>query len=1056
MKQTIIPVASPIDPYDIIRIDEKKDLAMVRKQLELCQLLSNFGDKEILFSGVVTKITYVLAKKKRSERLFIVSDLALYIFKKNKLTMFQRRLPLEEISKLHTPSDSKKHLLVRAPAEYDLYIVSDQTDTITTVIKNMFEEVDRDSLVEKVSDTKDRFDRHAILNKTEEYRKKMHALEQYDAVMNLLRSALTQKQPDKLKVYLEYANRCRPDPNLESNRYKSFQNIKSLAESMLKEIKIQDLLQEKLQAAIDSEDIAEINKWYGKIMSLTKLFDSLKYYRDKVAVPRINEIQNKKIVLQRMRTLIERRMKSLAQVLEGGKEEVAEWELFDAFDYALRAGFIEEVEHNKLLYNRELHKLHLRQRLREVEEGHDADSLVLILEEAKQLGIYDYLEPVQETKQTENVRLFPRTEFQEQERQMRKYIEHKLVINQIKSAIDRAKSANDHSSLKNELTEMVRQYPWVSSNEVYQYAATSVVPDLEKFELDIKKLATCLKKVEAAVQNSEVTDADVKQLTKYIENVKCKIGTSTSTKQEHVDANRKGEKKLLLTDADTRLMQKSIQTLFHIQELIKNKLQKKSRSHRQKLQAALADRNWTELQVLLSAKALDSYMTVNKQLEQLVREANHIIEVRNNLRNITDNRDKHTYKDVEFIKTNIEDAERFELFEDGNQEDMLTNMLSSLQEEADAYQNLRDAIETNDQRFIDMCIEIADKFPNLCESVQHAKQEMQIRREQENVVGGQLRRAIKSNHVSNIRKQILAAKGYPSLMPTVEKAKRVLDELVGGVDGSQSMEVQVRRLANDPDALAEYISRNEDFMPLKILKMAKSELNRMRGFVASADDVTQGLQSSIDSVDKQELQRAIEAANKYLQSQQTQTTEVFTIKNLLKEAQKKLGRIEYQENIGLVKELHEQFYKIADEDTDNVGFNLSTSTYATQQNGESGTSRSSTEAPVTVSKPKPREKPTHHLLEKLRLHVNKLRSVCSNINIVDEDMGKYLVDMHNPFGQNVVRVLTDILAEGLKSSGWFSSKKSPWDVFVGLQDETLRNYVQTFQSEDCKCFYVLY
>jgi hypothetical protein len=1038
----MIAVTAPIDPYDIIRIDEKKDLAMVRKQLELCQLLSNFGDKELLFSAVVTKITYVMSKKKRSERLMIITDLAIYIFKKSKLNMFQRRLPLDEISKLVVPIDTHKHLLIRAPAEYDLYIVSDQTDIIMSVIKSMFEEVDRDSLIEKSSENKEKFDRHAILSKTEDYRKKIADLEKYDAVMNLLRLALTQKQTDKLKVYLEYANRCPPDPNLESTRYKSFQNMKSLAETMLQEIKIQDLLQEKLQTAIDSEDIAEINRWYHKITSLPKLFDSLRYFVEKVANPRINEITNKKIVLQRMRTLIERRVASLASVLDGGDEEVAEYELIDAFDYALRAGFIEEVEQNKLFYNRELQKLHLRQRLKEVEEGHDADSLVVILEEAKQLSIYDRIEQEPESKQKENVKLISKTEFQEQEQQMRKYIEHKLVINQIASAIDRAKSANDHSSLKTELSEMVRLYPWVGSNEVYQHASTVVVPDLEKFELDIKKLSTCLKKVDQAVQNQEVTDSDVKQLTKYIENVKCKIGTSTSTKQEHVEANRKGDKRMLLSESDARLMQKAQQTLSTIQDLIKNKLQKKSRAHRQKLQAALAERNWSELDTLLAHQALESYMSVNKQLEQLVTEANHVIQVKHNLKKISDNKDKHTYKDVEFIRVNMEDAERFELFESQEQEQVLNDMLTGLQEEADAYQNLRDAIETNDQRFIDMCIEAAERFPNLRDGLQHAKQEMQIRREQENVVAGQLRRAMKSNHAVNIRKQILAAKGYPSLTPTVEKAKRILDDLIGGVDGSQSMESQVKRLLNDSDGLAEFIAKNEDFMPHKVLKMAKSELNRMRGFVASADDVTQNLQSSIDAGDKQELQRSIEAAHKYLRSQQVQSTDVFTIKNLLKEAQKKLDKIEYQENIGLVKEIHEQFYKIADTDTDSR-FDLSTSQYSQRENTRSG---SITE--TSSQKPKPREKPTHPLLEKLRLHVNKLRSVCSNVNTVDEDMGKYVVDMHNPFGQTVVRILTDILAQGLKTSGWFSTKKSPWEVFVGLQDETLRNYVQTFQSED--------
>jgi hypothetical protein len=45
-----------------------------------------------------------------------------------------------------------------------------------TVIKNLFEEADRESLLEKATDTKNRFNRHMILSKTEEYKKKMQAV----------------------------------------------------------------------------------------------------------------------------------------------------------------------------------------------------------------------------------------------------------------------------------------------------------------------------------------------------------------------------------------------------------------------------------------------------------------------------------------------------------------------------------------------------------------------------------------------------------------------------------------------------------------------------------------------------------------------------------------------------------------------------------------------------------------------------------------------------------------------------------------------------------------
>ncbi|KAL0486948.1 hypothetical protein AKO1_001263, partial [Acrasis kona] len=693
LKQPIKEVTDPIDPYDIIRIDERMDLAMVRKQIDLCRLLSNFGDKEILFTAYITKVNIVLGgtKKTRSERLFIVSDVAVYIFKKNKINMFQRRLPLEEISRLIVPSDSQKHLLICAPAEYDLYIISDHVQTMCHVLRDMYEDED-DQLIDRVGANKDTFDRHAVLNKTDNYRKKLAELNQYDAVMQLLRSALTMKQPDKLKVFLEYANRCRPDHNVESLQYKSFQSIKVLAEHMLKEIKMQDLIQERLQRAIDEDDVVEINKWFSRVLSLGKVFDSLKYYRDKVAKPKIQQLHNKRIILQQMSSLLKKRIVSLRE----GRDE-GERELLDAFDFALRAGFIDQVNQNKLLYSRELQKINLEQRLKQVQLGQDADSLVLILEEARRLDIYDVPPGTEQLAQegTANVKLDKVTPFKEQQSHMRNYIEHKLVINRMKNYVEKARSTNDHAQLSKELTETAKQYPWVTSNETYRNALDVVVPDLQDFDLDMKKLEACVKKVEAAIQSEQITEANAKQLQKYIDKIKIKMGTDepeseeSSTDPSQPVKKRTGENRLQINDRDgLRLMQRAQQTLSHVQEFIRSKLVKKSRSHRTKLQTALTQHDWDAVSDLLNHVNLDSYSSTYKPLQQLVTECTRILKSKHLIS------DPNALTIQEFTQLNdaIQDADQHDLYIDASHAHQVHVKQSQLSEEHDAYQNLRDAL----------------------------------------------------------------------------------------------------------------------------------------------------------------------------------------------------------------------------------------------------------------------------------------------------------------------------------------------------------------------------
>jgi hypothetical protein len=59
--------------------------------------------------------------------------------------------------------------------------------------------------------------------------------------------------------------------------------------------------------------------------------------------------------------------------------------LINAFDKALRAGFIEQVQENRIYYYKELMKLSIMKKLPQIQESFDSDSLVLIHEAAQQV-----------------------------------------------------------------------------------------------------------------------------------------------------------------------------------------------------------------------------------------------------------------------------------------------------------------------------------------------------------------------------------------------------------------------------------------------------------------------------------------------------------------------------------------------------------------------------------------------------------------------------------------------------------------------------------------------
>jgi hypothetical protein len=67
---------------------------------------------------------------------------------------------------------------------------------------------------------------------------------------------------------------------------------------------------EKLQKAIEQENIGQIDRWMRSISQSdkkkVKLFNDISTYLDNYAEPRFKEIKNKKILLYHMRKLVDK------------------------------------------------------------------------------------------------------------------------------------------------------------------------------------------------------------------------------------------------------------------------------------------------------------------------------------------------------------------------------------------------------------------------------------------------------------------------------------------------------------------------------------------------------------------------------------------------------------------------------------------------------------------------------------------------------------------------------------------------------------------------------
>jgi hypothetical protein len=174
--------------------------------------------------------------------------------------------------------------------------------------------------------------------------------------------------------------------------------------------------------------------------------------------------------------------------------------------------------------------------------------------------------------------------------------------------------------------------------------------------------------------------------------------------------------------------------------------------------------------------------------------------------------------------------------------------------------------------------------------------------------------------------------------------------------------------------LEQFISDQSAYMPLDTLKMAKIQLNKYKEKTPSTDIVIWALELATKTNNANTIDEAITLAKQYLQKNKWHPT----VHNLLKEAERQIEKFNFAENSALIEEL-----RIEDLEIEEQPKVLKTIT-------------------------------THPLLQRLREVISKMMNAAANNDLLTEDLTRHIIKKHNPIGQNVVRVLLDLINDATK------------------------------------------
>ncbi|KAL9651978.1 hypothetical protein ABK040_000321 [Willaertia magna] len=1026
------------DPYElnerlilesnaILQIDKKHDYIKLYQEPMRCRVMSEFGDKNVFFAALLAKKN---KRNKYQNRTVIVTDKALYVFDPKKQKAFKRRIKLSEISKVYR--NKKKGCLIDVPSEYPLCLVPKQNMEVFEDFINVLASLYYDNdFLQNLRDVEfDSFD----LEKSQGFKEKMTETEDILYVQTQLRNAISNKDVNNVREYLAYADTLVNKRDAQETH--GLRELRLQASEFLGDIRLQEFIRDKLQRAFNNRDFLEMQRMLEHVENLKKERGESELY--KPLVDYLNSISTEKNVVVNKHLI----MTKIQQLIESGVDTENEKRILHVIDIAKRAGFVKEVEKYKQMYDRQKQTLNLEQQLDEIIQrkknntnfDSDADRLIAIIENAKELGIY-------QGKGHE------KTKFQKAfEEHTKDFITNKSNNYNFKQVIEQTKK-----DIETNFTKLKREIEKVKTgSEGYTNIDKHLVDEAEKTIVEIEDIRKYQKKMKSILDKTEKKQLKLEEAQDLIERCKKKL-----------NQKRKGFGE---TKEYRELMKRANNTHNDVKRELKKLYKQEATKIASTLRKLLEQKDFDTLKLKLDEiikvdikPLLSEFPDLQKTIDE-VSDTLNTIDFLKKLANVQNVEEEYSYKDVEkvikfkdFAERNpdsLGDRERESLQKIERKVVYEFKLYNEIQEQKRRLKNLEDSV--NYER-MELLLEEVSNVASLQKEVNDLNSVLR-------------RKKLFDNYVREIIKRRASNRSYDDIFRKASKEDFDLDLLLNIALSTKhsdetDIENEINELVKNKDAkgLQEIINRYSDTMSKSLLKLANSKLNHLRRQNMTPQELVDQLNNAVDLRDKDELITGIELGEKMLDEETISEHSKLQIQFILEKAKKLLKEIINTENIETIKSLPQEF--IEDEFTDDELDLDDDNPYELAQqlrnvNGLMDYTQMTKEEKQKYLFEVFQSKSIYtdsELLQRLTFHVNKLRAFCEARDETDynEEEEKYLIERDNVFGQNVIKVLVDILNHKTKKR-FFSSAKDPYEILSGLKrnDDYIVKLVDTFEVND--------
>jgi len=872
------------------------------------------------------------------------------------------------------------------------------------------------------------------LEKSQGFKEKMDENENVLFVQNQLRNAIYNKDVNQVREYLAYADTLvgKRDPQ-ETN---SLRDLRIQASEFLADIRLQEFMKEKLQKAFLNRDFLEMNRMLDHIESIKKERGEQEIYKPLIEyLSSINKeketVINKHLIMTRIEYL-----------LHQGVDPENERRILHAIDIAKRSGFMREVEKYKLEYDREKQKVYIKRQLEEVLDrkkkntsfDSDADRLISIIENAKTLGIYEGTSG----KKTDIQKAF--------EENTKDFITNKSNNHNFKMAIEQTKKdiETNHSKLKKEIEKVQNKV------EGYTNIDKALVEEAEKVIKEIEDIRTYQKKLITILDKTEKKKYKLEESQDLIERCKKKL-----------NHKRKGYGE---TKDYRDLIKRANNTYNEVKRELKKIYKQEASNIAISLKKLLQDQDYATLK-----QKLDQINTLSikpalvselPELEKIIDEALDNLNTVDFMSKLgtTSVEEEYTYLDVEKVL-------KFKEFAERNPQDLTDEQklsLAKIEKKVATEYKLHNELQEEKRRFRDIADESLNlqRAEELLENVGNIKSLSNDANELTILV---LKKKSFNQYVREIQQRKGQGRSYDDIIRKASKEGIDANMIIGAVMSQKSNDSQLEDEINDlirrkdVKKLQDFISRNSDNMSKQLLKMANAKLNNLRRENMTPQELIEQINNACELRAKEELLSAIEIGMKLLKEDIAEQSK-SQIQLAIVKAKTTIKEITNKENISKIRQLPDEYMKEAMEGDDMMELEINENDpfkLARKLRGVQGLTDYSSMSQEEKQKylfevfQNKSMNSDNELLQRLTYHVNKLRAFCEAKEGMDSEEEKYIVERDNVFGQNLIKVLYDILNHKTKKR-FFYAPKDPYEIMSGLKTngDFIVKLVDSFDSNE--------